>query len=131
KTHKTKTAKTRRVPMSKRLRAALDAHVKQYGHATYDGVRSPWVFHYTETRGRHHVAGARLTSVRSSFKRAAKRAGISREFCQHDLRHRRATAWLAQGKGLALVQQALGHSSAKMTERYTHLLPEHLKVLVD
>jgi integrase len=126
--HQTKTKKTRRIPMSSRLKTALAAHVKTYEHATYDGVRSPWVFTYTETRGKQHVAGQRITSLRYPFKRAAKRAGVE-AVRQHDLRHRAGSRWAT--KSIALAAAALGHSSTKMTERYTHLKPQALRALVD
>jgi integrase len=48
----------------------------------------------------------------------------------HDLRHRRVTTWLAEGGAPALVQEAMGHSSAAVTERYKHLVPAHLLALV-
>ncbi len=39
----------------------------------------------------------------------------------HDLRHT-AASWMGQNGGSAFaIQRMLGHSSSKMTERYTHL----------
>jgi site-specific recombinase XerD len=52
-------------------------------------------------------------------------------FRQHDLRHRRVTTWLAEGHGTALVQEAMGHSTPMITQRYTHLAPAHLQALVE
>lgn len=59
------------------------------------------------------------------------RANLPTGFRQHDLRHRRVTTWLAQGKSPALVQQAMGHSDVKTTMGYYRFLPEHLRSLVD
>ena len=74
-------------------------------------------------------------SKRSSFKSAAKRAGIpwGREgaFVTHDMRHRRSTTWLAAGKSPKKVQEALGHSSLEQTMWYAHLVKENLKSLVE
>jgi integrase len=68
---------------------------------------------------------------RRHFLAAATRAKLSPDFRQHDRRHRRVTTWLAQGAGAALVQEAMGHSSLTVTERYTHLVSSHLKALVE
>ena len=49
----------------------------------------------------------------------------------HTLRHTYAS-WLVQaGVDLYVVRDLLGHSSIKMTERYSHLAPERLKGAVD
>lgn len=60
----------------------------------------------------------------------ARRAELPESFTQHDLRHRRATTWLAEGKPLSAVKEALGHASIQTTMKYLHLAPEHLRVLV-
>jgi len=62
---------------------------------------------------------------------AARRAGIDPRWHPHDLRHRRVTTWLAQQKSAALVQQALGHADVRTTMGYAHLVPAHLRALVD
>jgi integrase len=93
-------------------------------------MRTPWIFHHPLAR-RNHQPGERLGSLRNSFKAAAKRAKLPPEFRQHDLRHRRVTTWLAEGHGTALVQEAMGHSSPQVTQRYTHLQPVHLQALVE
>ena len=48
---------------------------------------------------------------------------------QHDLRHRRVTAWLAEGKNPVHVKEAVGHSDLRTTMGYTHLSREHLRAL--
>lgn len=65
------------------------------------------------------------------FRAAAARAKLPPTFRQHDLRHRRATKWLAEGKNPVHVKEALGHSDLRRTIGYTHLAKEHLRVLVD
>ena len=72
-----------------------------------------------------------MRSFRDSFVAAAKRAKLSPELHQHDLRHRRVTAWLAEGKSPVLVKEAMGHSDLRTTMRYTHLSREHLRGLVE
>jgi integrase len=60
-----------------------------------------------------------------------KAAGIKRRVRFYDLRHTCATSLLAGWWGpkwaLDDVQQMLGHGSAKMTERYAHLVDDSLK----
>ena len=50
---------------------------------------------------------------------------------RNDLRHRRATTWLAARKSPVIVKEALGHADLKTTMWYTHLVPGHLLGLVD
>ena len=67
--------------------------------------------------------------VTPAFKRACKRAGIG-DFRFHDLRHTFAS-YLTMGKeSLRTVQTLLGHKDLRMTMRYSHLSPEHLKEAV-
>jgi site-specific recombinase XerD len=128
--HRTKSGKSRQVPMTLPLRAAFKEHFARFRFATYHGEPTPWVFHHDRDHRRAR-AGGRIGSLRYAFLAAAKAAKLPEGFRQHDLRHRRVTTWLAQGKGSALVQEAMGHSSLTVTERYKHLVPEHLRALVE
>lgn len=67
--------------------------------------------------------------LRLSFEVA--RAALGRpDLHFHDLRHTYAS-WLVQsGVPLRAVQELLGHSTLTMTQRYTHLAPEHLREAV-
>lgn len=125
-----KGGKFRVVPMSRRVHRVLSEHAEKYRNAIYNGKRTKWVFHHTANR-RHHSAGARIKSMRASFKNAAERAGIEEELRQHDMRHSAATNWLAAGASQKKVQDILGHADPKMTDRYTHLITEHLRDVVD
>lgn len=44
----------------------------------------------------------------------------------HGLRHSFASMWMMEGKPIFELQKILGHSTIAMTERYSHLAPEHL-----
>ncbi len=122
--HRTKTGKSRWVPMTDRLVAALRQHFASYRFAAYDGEPTPWVFHHEISQARHH-AGARIRSLHRSFASAARRAKLPAGLHQHDLRHRRVTTWLAEGGDLTKVKEAVGHSDVRTTMRYTHLAKEH------
>ena len=52
-------------------------------------------------------------------------------FVVHALRHTCGTRLALAGKNARLIQLWLGHSSMKMTERYTNLRPDHLKSGLD
>ena len=64
--------------------------------------------------------GKPLKSFARSFRTALERAGI-KDFRFHDLRHTSASYLLMRGASLKSVQQQLGHTTLKMTERYAHL----------
>jgi site-specific recombinase XerD len=44
----------------------------------------------------------------------------------HDLRHSFASFLMNQGVSLYVVQNLLGHTQARMTQRYAHLAPQTL-----
>lgn len=124
--HRTKSGKGRKVPITPRLAAALREYFAAYRFAS----QSPYIFHHVDTR-RHHTNGGRIRSLRSAFKRAAEQAGLPAGFRQHDLRHRRVTTWLADGKSPELVKRAMGHARYETTAAYFQFLPEHLRSLVE
>lgn len=80
---------------------------------------------------RHHKIGERIRSLYDAFKTATKRAELPSDFVQHDLRHRRVTAWLAEGQNPVHVKEAVGHSDLRTTMVYTHLAREHLRGFVE
>jgi excisionase family DNA binding protein len=70
-----------------------------------------------------------LGSVKTAFKAACRRAGIS-GLRFHDLRHTFASRLVERGADLITVKELLGHSSVKITERYTHSQSEQKKSAV-
>lgn len=56
-------------------------------------------------------------------KRAARRAGFSRNIRNHDLRHSHCTHSLERGAPIHLVQATCGHASIATTGRYLHARP--------
>ena len=127
--HRTKSGKSRYVPMTPRLVTAMKAHFAAHRFATYHGTPSEYVFHHTTDR-RGCVAGSRVKTMRTAFDTAQKAAGIPDAFHRHDLRHRRVTTWLAAGASPVLVKEAVGHADLRTTMGYTHLSKEHLRGLV-
>ena len=68
---------------------------------------------------------------RASLSAAAKRAKVAPELHQHDLRHRCVTVWLAEGRDVVKVKEAMGHADLRTTMEYTHLAREHLSALIE
>lgn len=128
--HRTKGGKGRWTPMTPALAAAMRTHFAAYRMQLYGGKRSPWIFHHERTR-RHHVAGERIKSFDRAIRAAAARAKLPDGWRPHDLRHRRVTTWLAEGKSAVHVMEAVGHADLRTTMDYTHLAREHLRALVD
>jgi integrase/recombinase XerD len=99
--------------------------------------RSPqWLFPAPTRRGLRHSLthnGGPVTrsSLQSAFHRAVLRSGIGKRAHVHTLRHSYATHLLEAGVNLRIIQDALGHRSARTTQIYTHLTCEIRAALTD
>lgn len=78
--------------------------------------KSEWVFPSKRNHGQPFV------SLQKVWDRLRRQAGP--DLCHiriHDLRHQHASMLVNNGRTLYEVQQILGHSTSKVTERYSHL----------
>lgn len=108
----TKGNKPRQIPISERLEQVLKEVRRRHQ------FKSPYVF--------CNKGGDRFNDIRASFKSACRKAGIV-DFRFHDLRHTFASHLVMRGVGLKAVQELLGHCDIKLTMRYAHLAPGHLR----
>lgn len=108
----TKTDEVRHVPI-------LDALLPTLKEWKLRCPSSTWVF--PTKVGTMHQPSARV--LQETLKRVLKEAKISYRMRFHDLRHTFASHWMMGGGDLFRLQKVLGHKSAEMTQRYSHLSP--------
>ena len=76
--------------------------------------------------------GKKIVNISKSFREVIKKLGFNEGITDrrqavtfHSLRHTFAS-WLAlQGESLITIRDMLGHRTTAMTERYSHLIPDH------
>lgn len=114
--HRTKSGKPRGIPINRAVYEALIAlepeAVRRTGRVFPSG---------NDRRG---------SQIRAAFEAALTRAGIA-GFRFHDLRHTAASHLVMRGATLQEVKEILGHADLRMTLRYAHLSPAHLRGAVD
>ncbi|MBW9275768.1 MAG: tyrosine-type recombinase/integrase [Candidatus Thiodiazotropha sp. (ex. Lucinisca nassula)] len=76
------------------------------------------------------VKGQALVNVAKPWKRIKAAANLPDHFRIHDLRHTFASWGVSHGIDLYHIQALLGHSSAQMTQRYSHLAEDGIKASV-
>ncbi len=77
-------------------------------------------------------AGALWTAkkIRTAFENAVAGAGLD-DFTFHDCRHHFASWFMMRGGQLEALREILGHRDIKLTLRYAHLSPRHLRAEID
>lgn len=100
--------KDRYVQLAKGALSMLRLYYKEY---------RPSVWLFEGQKGGKYSA----ESIMNIVKQSGRRAGIKKNVYPHILRHSFATHHLEQGTDLRYIQEWLGHSSSKTTERYTHV----------
>jgi integrase/recombinase XerD len=83
-----------------------------------------WLFPATPKSRSKTPGPISRSSLQSAFVRAVKQCGIRKPAHVHTLRHSYATHLLEAGVALQLIQEYLGHKSARTTTIYTHLTRE-------
>jgi len=71
-----------------------------------------------------------LTTVKTAFKAACRRAGIS-GLTFHGLRHTTGTRLIQKGADIETVRTLLGHSSIAVTQRYVYSTDERRRSAVE
>jgi integrase len=78
--------------------------------------------------------GNQIQYLSKTFSRAIEELGLNKGITDkrqkvvfHTLRHSYASWLMMEGADLFVVKELMGHSTTTMTERYSHLSPEHLK----
>ena len=82
--------------------------------------------------------GEKINEVSNPFAKVVKRLGFNdgikdprQKVCFHTLRHTFAS-WLAlRGESILTIKELLGHQTLAMTERYSHLIPDHKRKAVE
>ncbi len=77
-----------------------------------------------------NVEGGHLVNLQKPWRRIRKLAGIE-DVRLHDLRHSFASFAAESGASLPMIGALLGHNSSETTQRYAHLVRDHVQQLND
>lgn len=112
---------------SKQTLAVLDRYIE-----CRRGPATEWFEPRTDAlflnRSMHRITDQ---AVRKIIRKRANEAGVELHITPHMFRHTFATTLLEQGVSIRYIQQLLGHSSVKTTERYTHVSSSSLRTIME
>jgi integrase len=113
-----KADKPRSVPMTPRVRAMLEPRMDSSTGRESAGVppANGRIFHFTDGQ-----------EVEGVWRRRIKKQPEFADAVVHSFRHSYASRLVQLGVPLFTLQKLMGHSTSKMTERYSHLAPEHFR----
>ncbi|MHB8232054.1 MAG: site-specific integrase [bacterium] len=112
---KTKNGERREIPVNDTLYRALSGLTRR--------LDIKLVFPNPETLKQYY-------DLKGTFGRALAKSHIT-DFRFHDLRHTFASRLVMKGIDLTTVKELLGHKDVKMTLRYAHLAPAHIRKAVE
>jgi integron integrase len=150
-TYNGKGSRSRAVPLPRKLRPVLEAHLGAVRSAFEADLRGgfagaflpdglerkfpaaamewPWQWVFPAQRLTSSLADGKMrrfhlheTGLQKEIKRAAKGAGLAKRVSPHVLRHSFATEMLRMGYDIRTVQDLLGHADVATTMIYTHVL---------
>jgi integrase len=113
-----KSGHTRRVPLNTEALATLTAWHERQRKPAAEALVFPG----------HD--GERMTRIDTAWGTLMKTAGL-KNFRLHDCRHHFASRLVQAGVDLYTVKELLGHSEIAMTEKYSHLAPDNLRLAVE
>lgn len=113
-----KSGHTRRIPLNAEAFEVLSAWHKRQGKPGTDALVFPG------------HGGERMTRIDTAWESLMTKAAL-KNFRLHDCRHHFASKLVQAGVDLYTVKELLGHSEIAMTERYSHLAPDNLRVAVE
>jgi integrase len=114
KDHHTKNYQVRTIPMNEFLTEVLRKIPRR--------LDSSYVFQRQD--------GSKFHKMRTGYRNAVMRSGIP-HVRFHDLRHTFASHLVMGGVDIRTVQELLGHKDIRMTMRYSHLAPDHMRKAVN
>lgn len=121
----TKGRKERQIPLIKELKKSLEQYLKIRGPVK----RDEYMFIYLGgSKQGEPVKGERAYKV---FKDYLELADLPGSRTIHGMRHQAVTAWIENGFNTAEAGYMAGHSTTRVTEKYTHLTAKRLKEKMD
>ena len=82
--------------------------------------------------------GGKIKEVSNAFTMVVKKLGFNdgikdlrQKVCFHTLRHTFASWMALRGESILTIKELLGHQTLAMTERYSHLIPDHKRRAVE